>query len=211
MRADQHDRQHRPFRADDPDDRRDDGFRKAGDLDQLAKQRAEQEDREIVFDEPDHAFHENAAESGGNGGGIGEEDSAHRGDGSEQDHGKSAIGDEHEEAKRSQGDQKIHGSFLPAGIHAGAGCFRRPCRFICKPFFSFSDASERKPDSFFCRDQARAWPLRRPAPRHRESRRMLSTNQHRTGMLGDVHRVRWSKRLALEPADRRTKAHNARS
>ncbi|ABA52012.1 hypothetical protein BURPS1710b_A1245 [Burkholderia pseudomallei 1710b] len=106
QRAHRDDHRVRARAADVADRGGDDRLGEAGQLDHLAEHGAEQEHREVELHEADHLFHEDAGEDGGDGGGIGQQHRAERGDGGEQDHAVAAVGGEHQERQRGEDDHE---------------------------------------------------------------------------------------------------------
>ncbi|MCY1398363.1 hypothetical protein D9M71_133930 [compost metagenome] len=102
--ADQHDYQHGLAGAEQADGGSDDGAGEAGQLDQFAEHRTEQEYREIQLDEADHFLHEHASEGGGDSGRVGQQDGAEGGDGGKQDHAVATVSSEHQQREGRQGN-----------------------------------------------------------------------------------------------------------
>ena len=97
--ADQHDGQHGPLPPDGTYHGRDDGLGKARQLDHFAKHGAEQEHREIQFDEADHLVHEQAGEHGRDQMRVDQQHGAqgrHRG---KKNHAEAAVGHQHQKAQ----------------------------------------------------------------------------------------------------------------
>ena len=107
--ADQHDHQHRLAGAKQANRRRDDGARETRQLDQLAEHRAEQEHREVQFDEADHFLHEHPGEGRGDGGRVGEQNGAEGGNRGKEDNAVATVGREHQQREGCQGNDHTHG------------------------------------------------------------------------------------------------------
>ena len=106
--TDQHDDQHRLSGAEQADGGGNDRPGETGQFDQLAEHCAQQEHREVEFDEAHHFLHEHPGERGGHGRGIGEQDGAEGGDGGKEDYAVTAIGSQHQQGQSGEGDEHGH-------------------------------------------------------------------------------------------------------
>jgi hypothetical protein len=95
------------------DHRRYDRLGKPRQLDVLAEDSAQHEHREIIFDEADHLFHEDAGKHRRHQRGVGQQHRAHGGNRREQDDAVAAVGHKHQKNQSGQHDQEIHGE-LPS-------------------------------------------------------------------------------------------------
>ena len=127
--ADDDDRQDRAARAEQADRRGDDRLGEPRQLDHLAEDRAEQEHREVVLQEPDHLVHEQAGEHRRDQRRVGQQHRAQGGHRGEQDDAVAAVRDQHQEGQRRQHDQEFHGTPCPPQWGRSLGV--RACRGHC--------------------------------------------------------------------------------